>query len=132
MNLSYPELTSLMDKGHNIYEIWKDVVYVRTNYSRTKRGGDYYTDPVLQVQAFSDTNHLPLKVTKQFPPIKKLKTSPHHRWSWGAGYSASSDIRTLLTTFKSAGYPVVRIEELRNPFGSTYSLYFVANIGDRK
>lgn len=127
MNISYQELMYLTDKGHNIYEIWKDVIYVHTKYG--KDGGDYYTDPVLQVQAYSDTNKLPVSVTKRFPPIKKLKISPDiHRWSYGAGYSESSDIATLLNTFEIAGYPVVRTEEKTNPFGRTYLLYYVANI----
>lgn len=130
MNLTYQELMHLTDKGHNIYVIWKDVIYSHTKHG--KGGGDYYTDPVLQVQSFSDTNKLPLKVTQRFAPIKKLKTDNAdngvHRWSYGAGYSESSDTSTLLQVFHSAGYPVVRTESVRNPFGNIYTVYFVANI----
>lgn len=124
--LSYQEIVNLIDKGHNVYEIWKAPIYTTTQYG--KGGGDYYTDPVLQVQAMSDTNKLPLKVTQRFAPIKKLKTSNGiHRWSYGAGYSESSDIDTLLMVFKISGYPVVRTEEHTNNFGRPYILYLVAN-----
>lgn len=127
MNLSYPELQNLMDKRHNIYEIFKSPIYSHTEHG--KGGGDYFSDPVLQVQSFSDTNKLPLKVTQRFTPVKKLKTDNGvHRWSYGAGYSESSDIGTLLEVFKIAGYPVVRTEQLRNYFGNPYTVYFVANI----
>jgi len=125
MNLTHRELSGLMDKGHTIYEIWKAPMPVHS-------GSDYYTDPVLQIQAYSDTNRLPLKVTKKFAPIKKLKANPGiHRWSYGAGYSESSDIEMLLTIFKMAGYPVVMTEEHKSPFGGHYTLYYVANIGGK-
>ncbi len=126
MNLSAQELINLMDKGHNIYEIWKDPIYVGTKHGK---GGDYYTDPVLQVQSFSDTNKLPTGVTKRFSPIKKLKMSGDiHRWSYGAGYAESSDISTLLEVFRISGYPVVRVEKKTNQFGRSYLLYYVVNI----
>ena len=119
----------LWDKGVSVYEIFKSPIYVGTKHGRG--GGDYFTDPVLQVQSIQ-TNKLPLKVTKRFPPIKKLKTDGEvHRWSYGAGYGESGDINELLTVFKQAGYPIVRTEQLRNQFGRPYTLYFVANIGGK-
>jgi hypothetical protein len=127
MNLTYGELMSLSDKGHKIYEIWKDPIYVRTQHG--KNGGDYYTDPVLQVQSFGDTLKLPPQVVKRFPPIKKLKVgSGINRWSYGAGYSESSDIEMLLIVFKQAGYSVVRIEVKIDSSGKPYKLYYVADI----
>jgi hypothetical protein len=130
MELSFSEVMALIDKGHQAYEIWKSPIYVGTRNG--KGGGDYYSDPVLQIQSFSDTSRLPLKVTKMFAPIKKLKTNNSiHRWSYGAGYSASSDIQTLLEVFKQAGYPVVRVEPHKDNFGNTYQLFLVVNIGGK-
>lgn len=119
-NLSYNDVMRLVDQGYHVYEIWKEPIYVGTNYGR-RSGRDVYTDPVLQVQAFSDTNRLPLKVGKRFPPHSKIKTSAN-RWRWTAGDS----VEMMLTVFGLAGYEIVRAEPHIGPFGSRYTLYFVA------